>query len=156
MARDPVQSVLDLYPRIYFACHTRHVRDPGSGRTLSAHRASILDHLDEVEPLTLGALAEHMGVTAGTMCVHVDRLVRQGYVIRRRDPRDGRRAQLRLSASGRRVREAKSVLDPDRVRRMLERLDGPTRDEALRGLGLLAEAADASVRSAGARRRRRR
>jgi MarR family transcriptional regulator, organic hydroperoxide resistance regulator len=156
MAKDPVQSVLDLYPRIYFACHTRHVRDPASGRTLSAHRASILDHLDEVEPLTLNALAEHLGVTAGTMCVHVDRLVRHGYVLRRRDPRDGRRAQLRLSAAGRRVREAKSVLDPDRVRRMLDGLDTGARQDALRGLALLADAADASVRSSRARGRKRR
>jgi len=157
MAKDPVQRVLDLYPRIYFACHTRHVRDPDSGRALSAHRASILDHLDEVEPLTLGALAEHMGVTAGTMCVQVEGLVRRGYVLRKRDPRDGRRAQLRLSASGRRVREAKSVLDPERVRRMLDGLDDAARLDALRGLALLADAADASVRSSrGTRERSRR
>src|SRR5262245_54877071 len=156
MPKDPVQRVLDLYPRIYFACHTRHVRDPESGRALSAHRASILDHLDEVEPLTLNALAEHLGVTAGTMCVHVDHLVRRGYVLRERDSRDGRRAQLRLSAAGQRVREAKSVLDPERVRQMLDQLEGMERQQALRGLALLAGAADASMRASAPRGRRRR
>jgi DNA-binding MarR family transcriptional regulator len=156
MAKDAVQQVLDAYPRIYYACHTRHVRDPRTGRALSSHQASILDHLDEVDPLTLGSLAEHMGVTAGTMCVHVDRLVRRGYVLRRRDPRDGRRAELRLSATGRRVREAKSVLDPSLVGRMLDGLDARQRAEALRGLALLAQAADASVRKARRTRPRRR
>lgn len=144
-ARDPVQRVLDGYPRIYFACHTRHVRDPKDGRALSAHHVSILDHLDEVEALTLNELAEHMGVTPGTMSVHVDRLARRGYVLRQRDPRDGRRAQLRLSASGRRVREAHSVLDPALVRRMLDRLGDVEREQALRGLALLAGAADAAM-----------
>lgn len=144
--KDAVRRVLDSYPRIYFACHTRHVRDPKDGRELSTHHVSILDHLDEVEPSTLNALADHLGVTAGTMCVHVDRLVRRGYVLRKRDPQDGRRAQLRLSASGRRVREAHSVLDPVLVRRMLDRLTDVDREQALRGLALLAHAADASAR----------
>lgn len=150
MEKDPVQRVLDLYPRIYFACHTRHVRDPATGRALSTHQASILDHLDEVEPLTLNALADHLGVTAGTMSVHVDRLARRGYVLRKRDPYDGRRAQLRLSASGRRVREAHSVLDPSLVKRMLDELTDVERGRALRGLALLAGAADAAARAGAA------
>jgi hypothetical protein len=41
------------YPRIYFACRTRHVRDQQAGRTISAHQASILDHLDELEGTSL-------------------------------------------------------------------------------------------------------
>src|SRR6476620_6012648 len=71
-----VQTVLRCYPRIYFACHTRHVRDPRSGNLLSVHQASVLDHLDDVEPTGLRDLATHMGVTASTMSLTVDRLVR--------------------------------------------------------------------------------
>ena len=56
---------MTLYPRIYFACHTRHVRDPQTQRLLSRHQARVLDHLDEVDPMTLNGLARHMGVTAG-------------------------------------------------------------------------------------------
>ena len=52
MARqDPVGQVLELYPKIFFACHTRHVRDPSTRRVLSAHQASILDHLDAREQI---------------------------------------------------------------------------------------------------------
>ena len=42
--------VLECYPQIYFACHRRHVRDSATRELLSAHQASILDHLDDVEP----------------------------------------------------------------------------------------------------------
>ena len=105
-------AVMALYPRIYFACHTRHVRDPQTQRLLSRHQASILDHLDEVEPTTVKDLARHMGVTAATMSMSIDRLERKGYVVRLKDAKDRRRVHVRLTTAGVRVREASSVLDP--------------------------------------------
>jgi MarR family transcriptional regulator, organic hydroperoxide resistance regulator len=132
-----------LYPRIYFAGHTRHVRDPLSRRVLSRHQASVLDHLDERDPTTLNVLAAHMGVTPSTMSLTVDRLERKGYVVRLRDTSDRRRVQVRLTSAGVRVREATSVLDPARVQALLERLDDAERETAIHGLGLLARAADA-------------
>ena len=108
MSKEAVRQVMELYPRIYFACHTRHVRDPKTKRLLSAHQASILDHLDEYEPLTLLDLAEHMGVTPSTMSLHMERLVRRGYVLRERDAKDGRRLKLRISPAGVRVRRART------------------------------------------------
>ena len=140
--------MLAAYPRIFFACHTRHVRDPQSGEALSAHQASILDHLDEVDPLSMTDLAGHMGVTVATMSLAIDRLERKGYARRARDPKDRRRVLLRITEAGVRVREAKSVLDPVRVEEMLGHLSPTARAAALRGLELLARAADEHVRSA--------
>ena len=77
-----VRALLDAYPRIYFACHTRHVRDPQTGAALSAHQASILDHLDEVDPMSMTDLAGHMGVTIATMSLAIDRLEVKRYVRR--------------------------------------------------------------------------
>ena len=148
-----VRKVMELYPRIYFACHTRHVHDDRAGRVLSAHQASILDHLDEVEGTSLTELARHMGVTAGTMSIAVDRLVRHGYVRRVRDREDGRRVLIRLTAAGVRIREAKSVLDPARVEAMLGRLAPAEREEGLRGLALLAHAAQLEMHARAGRRR---
>lgn len=138
---DAARQVMALYPRIYFACHTRHVRDPQSQRLLSRHQASILDHLDEVDPITVNDLARHMGVTAGTMSLAIDRLERKGYVVRLRDTADRRRVHMRLTSAGVRVREANSVLDPARVEALVARLAAADREAAIRGLALLAEAA---------------
>ncbi len=137
---DEVEQVLADYPRIYFACHSRHVHDPQTRAKVSAHQASILDHLDSVEPSSLQDLASHMGVTPATMSLAIERLVRQGYVLRRRSKADGRQLELRLSAAGVRLREAQSVLDPARVRALLDNLTESERADALRGLSLLAEA----------------
>jgi hypothetical protein len=64
--RDQVDQLMAFYPRIYFACHTRHVPDPRRNRVLSSHQASVLDHLDEIQSTGLLTLAAHMGVTAST------------------------------------------------------------------------------------------
>jgi DNA-binding MarR family transcriptional regulator len=145
MKRDPIgeamTAVMTLYPRIYFACHTRHVRDPQNSRILSRHQASILDHLDEIAPTTVMDLAGHMGVTAATMSLAIDRLERKGYVVRLKDAKDRRRVHVRLTTAGVRVREASSVLDPARVEALVARLADDERDRAVDGLALLARAA---------------
>ena len=144
-----VRQVLDAYPRVYFACHTRHVADPVSGDPVSAHQASILDHLDEVDAMSV---TDHMGVTVATMSLAIDRLERRAYVRRDRDPRDRRRVLLRVTPTGVRLREAKSVLDPVRVEQVLAHLSPVDRDAALRGLDLLARASERHMRATAAKR----
>lgn len=154
MTGDAARQVMELYPRIYFACHTRHVRDPRTQRLLSAHQASILDHLDEREPLTLLDLARHMGVTPSTMSLHVERLVRRGYISRLRAAEDGRRLRLLLTPAGVRVREATSVLDPARVRALLDRLTLEERGAGIRGLALLARAGTEQMEAQSKRKKK--
>ena len=144
---EAMTALMTLYPRIYFACHTRHVRDPQTQRLLSRHQASILDHLDELEPTTVMDLAAHMGVTAATMSLAIDRLERKGYVVRLRDAKDRRRVHVRLTSAGVRIKEASSVLDPERVQRLVSLLSDADRTRAIVGLGLLAQAAEDSMRA---------
>ena len=139
---EDVAAVMRDYPRIYFACHRRHTRDPQSGRLASERQVQILDHLDEFTALSLTALADHMGVTPGTMSVAVDRLVKNGYVSRAIDGDDRRRILLRLSSAGAQICEAHSVLDPELIGAMLAQLPADDRARALDGLALLAQAAN--------------
>jgi DNA-binding MarR family transcriptional regulator len=141
------EIVLRCYPMIYFACHRRHVRDEKSGAVLSAHQASVVDHLDDVEATSLLELARHMGVTASTTSLTIDRLERGGYVKRARSKADGRRVELRLTAAGVRIKRQQKVLEPDLVTAMLSRLGEKQRTSALRGLETLAEAARELIES---------
>lgn len=147
MSHEGVETVLRCYPLIYFACHRRHVRDEATRVVLSAHQASVLDHLDDIEATSLLELARHMGVTPSTMSLTVDRLERGGYVRRERSKEDGRRVDLRLTASGVRIKRQQKVLEPELVAGMLQRLSDRQRTQALRGLELLAEAAGALMAS---------
>ena len=136
-----VDAVLDLYPKIYFACHRRHVSDPKNKRTLSAHQASILDHLDRIEGTSLTELAQHMGIKASAMSIATTRLVKLGYVVRQRDADDKRKLLLRLTKDGARLKGSQSVLEPERVEAMLGNLTEPERQQAVSGLAMLAKAA---------------
>jgi DNA-binding MarR family transcriptional regulator len=140
------RDLMTLYPQIYFACHTRHVRDAETDTTLSKHQADILNHLDDVEPTNLTDLAEHMGVTVSTMSLATKRLLLQGFITRHRDPSDGRVIQLRLSEAGIRVKERQSVLDGGRVQAVLDRLTAEERFAAIEGLRLLARASAEAMR----------
>ena len=108
---------------------------------LSLNQAGILDHLDSIEPTSLRSLAKHMGVTASTMSLNVDRLEAAGYVHRERDPDNARQVQIRLTESGNRLKQRQNVLDPQLIEKLLKRLKGPDRTAALQGLELLADAA---------------
>ena len=139
---EQIAAVLRDYSKIYFACHRQHTRDPQNGQLVSERQVQILDHLDEFAALSLTALADHMGVTAGTMSVAVDRLVKNGYVSRAIDGDDRRRVLLRLSRAGAQLCEAHSVLDPALIGAMLAQLPIDDRAQALDGLALLARAAN--------------
>ena len=127
------------------------MKDPGTGDEVSAHQASILDHLDEVDQTSVTDLAGHMGVTVATMSLAIDRLERRQYVRRNRDPHDGRRVLLRVTPAGARLREAKSVLDPVLVEQVLGQLSPADREAALSGLDLLARASERHMRATRSR-----
>lgn len=147
MSRTEVETVLNAYPAIYFACHRRHVRDEKTEQVLSANQAGILDHLDDTEPTALFDLARHMGVTASTMSLAVDRLERSGYLTRARNKQDARRVDLLLTAAGLRIKRQQKVLEPELVAAVLKRLDEKSRKRALRGLEILAEASRDFIQS---------
>lgn len=147
--RSDVAAVFRDYPRIYFACHRRHVRDPQSGAQVSSRQVSILDHLDADAPTMLTDLASHMGVTPATMSIAIGRLVDQGYVTRVLDPVDRRKVQLRVTDAGVRICAANSVLEPTLVEEMLDALSATDRKTALRGLEMLARGAQAAQQARG-------
>jgi DNA-binding MarR family transcriptional regulator len=145
--RHDVAQIFRDYPRIYFACHRRHVRDPKNGNQVSARQVSILDHLDAAAPMMLGDLADHLSVTSATMSIAIGQLVDQGFVTRVVDPIDRRKVQLRLTEAGVRVCAANSVLEPALVAGVLDRLSVRDRKAALHGLALLGSAAAAAVQA---------
>ena len=141
-----IATVLHAYDRILRACRPRRVSDPAGGPQVSAHQAGVLAYLDEEDPTMVGELADYIGVTASTMSLTLKRLQEAGYIRRERDPADRRVMNVRLTEAGARVRAASTSLDLDRVDGLLRGLPPQQRAEALRGLVLLAEAADALIR----------
>jgi DNA-binding MarR family transcriptional regulator len=82
-----------------------------------------------------------MGVALPTMSLLVDRLTKAGLIRRERNPDDGRRVSLRLTAAGERVRLGHSLIDPGKVRTLLGLLAPDERVLGVEGLTTLARAA---------------
>ena len=141
MKDDEVYEVQRLYPQIYVACHTSHVRAVSTKWRVSSQDASILVHLDREFGLSPRALAGHLSVAPSTLSAALARLEKLGYLTNQPNERDRRKRELRLTARGAEAISATSVLDAERVRMMLSQLKPEERKQALRGLALLAAAA---------------
>jgi len=146
-----VEAILAAYPTLHAAWRRRGVQDQATGRRVTNHQAGILEQLDPAAPITVGELAERLGVTPATISIQLARLVRLRLVAREADPDDGRRVRLRLSEAGARMRNLRSLLDPERVRAALARLTEPEREAAIAGLRALAAAAVALPENAVSR-----
>lgn len=141
MLDDAVRTVLTAYATIHAAFRRRQVRGGAGGGRLSDHQAGILDHLDADAPITVGELAGRLRVTPATASLQLNQLTRLRLVTRERDGVDARRVQLRLTQTGVKVRQLRSLLDPDRVREALDRLAPPEQESVAEGLRLLARGA---------------
>ncbi len=138
---DLVREVLAAYPQIYHACHLRHPRRRTSPAALSARESWILGHLGLDQPVSAGELARHLSLGPSTVSEVIKRLERLGYLVRQPARSDRRRLDLYLTPRGAEAMKAGSVLDSDRVRKLLGELAPADRSRAVRGLGLLARAA---------------
>ena len=141
MSADDVYEVQRLYPQIFLACHTNHVRAASNRWKISSHDAAILSHLSRSTGLSPRSLAKHLGVAPSTLSASIKRLTNLGYLTCDAPANDKRRREIRLTERGAEAMSATSVLDDDRVRGMLQKLKTSDRKAALNGLALLARAA---------------
>ena len=141
MTDEDVFEVQRLYPQIYIACHTDHVRAASTTWRISSQDASILVHLDRDSGLSPRALADHLGVAPSTLSAAIARLSELGYLTSKPNDADRRKRELRLTARGAEAIASTSVLNAERVQALLDKLKPEERKAAVRGLALLARAA---------------
>ncbi|MEO1058929.1 MAG: MarR family transcriptional regulator [Actinomycetota bacterium] len=92
------RNTTDLFMQIRALGAAMEAFERAASRALDINR-SDLQALNALEhgPLSHGALAEHLGLTAGSVTTLVDRLERAGYVARQPDPDDRRRSEVALT-----------------------------------------------------------
>lgn len=134
-----VRRIQAAYPKIWFSCHVEH---NGRRSNLSDRESKVLSHLSWDESRTPSSLADHLGIRTSTLSEAIDKLAKRGFVERRQDAQDKRRVRYRLTAEGVDAIEQSSVLSASRLRGVLERIDPAQRDEAVRGLEIIARACD--------------
>ena len=129
------------YPRIYVACHVDHRARRGQKPAVSARDQTILAHVPDagVRPQDLAA---HLRVTPSTVSAALKRLSAKGFVAMTPAKKDARAKVITLTDAGQAALSQTSVLDHARVVAALGRMSAAQRKVVLRGLGLLADAAE--------------
>jgi DNA-binding MarR family transcriptional regulator len=79
---------------------SRHQADELHKGKITLPQFLILENLNSQGPLTMTALASYMHVTTAAMTGIVDRLVRDGYVVRALEPNDRRIIRIKISTKG--------------------------------------------------------
>ena len=143
MPDDYVFEIQRLYPQIYIACHNDHIRAASTQWRISSQDASVLVHLGRETGVRPSALAKHLGVAASTLSATVARLEKLGYLSNTPAANDKRQRELRLTNRGAEAIAATSDLNEARVRELVEHLTPREREDAVKGLTLLARAARA-------------
>src|SRR5215207_6160228 len=133
MTDEDVFEVQRLYPQIYIACHTDHVRAVSTKWRISSQDASILVHLDRDSGMSPRALAEHLGVAPSTLSAAIARLSDLGYLTSKPNDNDRRKRELRLTARGTEAIASTSVLSAERVQALLDKLEPAERKAAYAG-----------------------
>jgi DNA-binding MarR family transcriptional regulator len=141
MPDEDVFEIQRLYPQIYIACHNEHIRAASTNWRLSSQDASVLVHLDRNVGKRPSALAKHLGVARSTLSATSSRLEKLGYLSSNPAENDKRQRELRLTELGARAIAGTSVLNTERLRALVKKLNSQERKAAVRGLALLARAA---------------
>lgn len=128
--------VQSAYPRVYLACHSRHQNSRTTPDKPSQRDGSLLAHLNEDEWVSQSRLARHMGLAKSTLSEALSGLEEMGFA--EREPQRG----VRRTAKGSDAMSNGSVLEPERLRLLLEALTVEERERAVEGLELLAQASE--------------
>lgn len=128
----------ELFRAIYLTYHRRD--GPRSG--LTGPSRAVLTHLAVTGPLTVGEAAVHLERAQSVVSEIVDGLERRGLLERERDPADGRRTLVWLTASGQEaLRRDGEVLGVAGLAAAMARMSDTDRTALMTGAAALIAAA---------------
>lgn len=111
------------------------------GLSLTTSHAHALQMLGEQAPLTLGTLADHLGLEKSTASRLVSNLADRGWVGRAENPKNRRELHLSLTEAGARTLRGITEASDARYARILRGIPAEKRNQVLESLELLIAAA---------------
>lgn len=110
------------------------------GKPISVSEAHALMELSRDAVVSQSELAARLGLEKSTVSRLVSQLAARGWVMRERDPGDGRALRLTLSEAGHRAAAALAAARREKFARVLERIPADERETVDRALEVLVEA----------------
>lgn len=136
---EATRQLMEVIGRIQDAINARYMRIILPHK-LTVTQFKLLQHLYwHPEGLSVGELSGHLGLTNSAVSGIADRLEREGWVERSRDPNDRRRVRIKLSQKGRELFAQRPRSVEEFWRCTLARLSEEERSRVLEGLLTLKE-----------------
>jgi len=129
--------LLDIYDKILVTEEKALSR--GIFKDISVAEMHTLEGIGLYGNRTMSETAATLGITTGTLTVAIDRLVRKGYVVRRRDTEDRRVVRIELTKKGKLAYRMHNKFHNLLVDRLISPLDEPQRDVLMQTLACIAE-----------------
>lgn len=130
-----VSDIANHFAQIYYFTHSPY-------QDALPHQAvRLMQHIEMRGGMTVGELAELLGVNHNTASEHVKRLQKEALLTKERDPEDERRVFVRLTEEGRSKLHRHSRPDTERLQTVLERLDPGNREQIAKAFAVLAQEA---------------
>jgi DNA-binding MarR family transcriptional regulator len=106
---------------------------------LSHQAIRLLQHIEKSNDITIGVLAKHLKVSQNTASEHTKRLIKKGFVIKKRSNQDERKVFVILSEEGREVLNRHTQLDKKKLKKVLEHLSAHDVEMIQKTFSLLSE-----------------
>lgn len=124
---DRLKQFISLVFRIGMQNHYRFVKQQG----LSMPQMMILYHIQRVGGCTVSDIGEEFGISSAAASQLIDRLVQQGYLVRKEKPQDRRIKETAVTEAGQRLIEASMNAHQSWVAGMVSRMDESTQQRLL-------------------------
>lgn len=129
--------MLDIFDKILVT--EEKALSKGYFKDLSVAEMHTLESIGLYDTKTMSETAASLGVTTGTLTVAVDRLVRKGYIKRRRDDHDRRVVRVQLTRQGKLAYRMHHKFHTLLVDRLVEPLDEAQRELFLKTLQSISD-----------------
>jgi DNA-binding MarR family transcriptional regulator len=135
---DPIDAIIADFGRCFGGKAPGH-EPPWLARDLTIGQMRLLVRLRHAGPMTMGQVADHLGVTVASATGAIERIERQGLVLRVHGTEDRRIVVCRLTPSGEQITADLAGVRANAWRRILGTLDDAELAEFARLVHLLAE-----------------
>ena len=119
--------LVDLFHNI-LEIEEKSLRDSGSD--LSITEIHTIDAVGESEPKTMTEISRILKITMGTLTTGVDKLIKKGYLVRKRTDEDKRIVLVELTEKGIEAKKLHDAFHQEMIDSIISHLD-PTEEELL-------------------------
>ncbi|WP_112180439.1 MarR family winged helix-turn-helix transcriptional regulator [Paraliobacillus zengyii] len=128
-----VAELNNYWTDIYYHLHFSHQEK------ITHQVIRILQHIEKNNSIGIGELADFLSVSHNTASENVKRIIKKGYLQKRRDPLDERKVTLNLTVKGRDVLYRNTSLDEEKLKKVLTSLSSEERQLIELGFRTLSE-----------------